>query len=390
MAGDYYDLLGVARSATEDEIKKAYRSRARELHPDANPGDKAAEERFKEVTLAYETLRDPERRRRYDMFGPEAARGTGAGGGAGGAGDPFGFGGAGGGLGDIFEAFFGGAGGAGFGGGGGFGAGGGRGGPLRGNDAEVRIGLDFEQAVFGSQREIEVRLPVHCPTCEGSGARPGTTPTRCSNCNGSGEVRRVRQSILGQMVTASPCPRCGGMGEEIASPCSDCRGDGRITEERTLLVDVPGGVDDGATLRLTGRGPAGPRGGPNGDLYVHVAVRPHSRFSRQGYDLVHELHIPVTQAALGAHLPFETLDGTEDLVVPAGTQTGRVFRLRGRGVPHVDGRGRGDLLVQVAVDTPTGLGRDQEDLLRRLAEERGEAVAPADHGLFSKIKSAFK
>jgi molecular chaperone DnaJ len=382
-ASDYYVLLGVTRSATEDEIKKAYRKLARELHPDANP-DKAAEERFKEVTLAYETLRDPERRRRYDMFGPEAARGAGGGGGGQ---DPFGFGGggAGGGLNDIFEAFFGGAGGF---GGGGFG--GGRGGPMRGNDAEVRITLDFEQAVFGAQQEIEVRLPVHCPTCEGSGARPGTTPTRCSNCNGSGEVRRVRQSILGQMVTASPCPRCGGMGEEIASPCSDCRGDGRVTEERTLLVEVPGGVDDGATLRLTGRGAAGPRGGPNGDLYVHVGVRPHPRFSRQGYDLIHELHVPMTQAALGVHLPFDTLDGAEDLVVPAGTQTGRVFRLRGRGVPHVDGRGRGDLLVQAVVETPTSLSREQEDLLRRLAEERGEAVAPADHGLFSKIKSAFK
>jgi molecular chaperone DnaJ len=385
---DYYDLLGVSRSATEDEIKRAYRRVARELHPDANPGDKAAEDRFKEVTLAYETLRDPERRRRYDMFGPEGVRGSGAAGGpsagGAGAGDPFGFGGAGG-INDIFEAFFG--------GGSPFGAGGGgrgRGGPIRGNDAELRVGLDFEEAVFGAHKEIEVRLPVTCATCAGSGARAGTAPTRCSQCDGAGEVRRVRQSILGQMVTSSPCPRCGGLGEEIASPCADCRGDGRVTEERTLLVDVPAGVDDGATLRLTGRGAAGPRGGPSGDLYVHVGVRPHARFTRQHYDLIHEMHVPVTQAALGAHLPFETLDGTEDLVIPAGTQSGRVFRLRGRGVPHVDGRGRGDLLVQVAVETPAGLSRAQEDLLRQLAADRGEEVAAPDQGLFSKIKSAFK
>jgi len=382
VAADYYDLLGVTRSASEDEIKKAYRKLARELHPDANPGDPTAEERFKEVTLAYETLRDPERRRRYDMFGPEGVRGSGAGGG-GGAGDPFaGFSTAG--FGDIFDAFFGG--GSPFGGG----AGGRRGGPVRGGDAEIRMVLDFEEAVFGAQKEIEVRLPLTCATCSGSGARPGTTPTTCSQCQGSGEVRRVRQSILGQMVTASPCPRCGGMGEEIASPCADCRGDGRVVEERSLLVDVPAGVDDGATLRLTGRGAAGPRGGPSGDLYVHIAVRPHPRFTREGYDLLHELHIPMTQAALGTHLPFETLDGSEDLVIPAGTQSGRVFRLRGRGVPHVDGRGRGDLLVRIAVDTPVDLSRSQEELLRQFAAERGEQVAAHESGLFSKIKSAFK
>ncbi|HEX9969371.1 MAG TPA: molecular chaperone DnaJ [Acidimicrobiales bacterium] len=381
MATDYYQLLGVSPSATDDEIKRAYRKLARELHPDTNP-DPTAEERFKEVTLAYETLRDPERRQRYDMFGPEGVRGAGGAGGA--AGDPFG-----GGLGDLFDAFFGG--GSMFGGGAASGARGrGRTGPPRGHDVEMRLQLTFEEAVFGAHRDITVMLPVGCETCGGTGARPGTTPTSCSQCQGTGEVRRVRNSILGQMVTASPCPRCGGAGEEVASPCGDCRGEGRRHEERTLTVEVPGGVDDGSTLRLTGRGAAGPRGGPAGDLYVHLSVVGSERFRRQGYDLVHELHVPVTQAALGAHLPFETLDGVEDLVLPAGTQTGRVFRLRGRGVPHVDGRGRGDLLVQVVVDTPTDLSKAEEDVLRQLAALRGEDVAPADSGLFSKIRSAFK
>jgi len=374
---DFYELLGVSTSATEDEIKRAYRKLARELHPDTNGGDPEAEARFKQVTVAYETLRDPERRRRYDMYGIEGLRGTGAGGG--GADDLFGGFGAGG-LGDIFEAFFGNA---------GFGS---RGGPvnLRGADLELIVDLEFEEAVFGAKHEVQVRAPVTCETCDGSGARPGTTPVTCSQCGGTGHMQRVRQSILGQMVTSSPCTACGGTGEQIHSPCADCRGDGRRTEEKAYMVDVPAGVDDGTTLRLTGRGAAGPRGGPTGDLYVHLRVRPHARFQRMGDDLVHELHLSMTQAALGAHLEFETLDGTEDLVVPAGTQTGRQLRLRGRGVPSVRGRGRGDLIVHIAVDTPTDLSKEHEEMLRRIAAERGEQVAPPDPGLLSKIRSAFK
>lgn len=386
MATDFYELLGVGRNASDDDIKRAYRKLARELHPDARPGDKSTEDRFKEVTFAYETLRDPERRQRYDMFGPDAMRGTGAGAGAGAAGDPFaGFGG-GAGLGDIFDAFFGGS-------GGGFARGGGRGarsGPPRGHDVEVRLDLTFEEAVFGAKREVKLVVPVPCETCSGSGARVGTTAATCAQCNGTGEVRRVRQSLLGQMVTASPCGRCGGLGEEIASPCADCRGEGRRHDERNYTVESPAGVDDGSTLRLPGRGAAGMRGGPAGDVYVHLRVAAHDRFARQGYDLVHELHVPMTQAALGAHLSFETLDGEEDLVVPPGTQSGRVFRLRGRGVPHVEGRGRGDLLLSVVVDTPTELSKAAEDLLRQYATERGEEVASPDTGLFSKIRSAFR
>ena len=377
MAADYYELLGVPPDASDDDLKRAYRRLARELHPDARPGDAAAEERFKEVTLAYETLRDRERRRRYDLFGPDAIQGAGPGGG-----DPFtGFGG---GLGDIFEAFFGGA--SPF-----AGAGAGRRGStqLRGADAELAVELSFEEAVFGAQREVQVRIASLCETCAGSGARAGTTPTRCRQCQGTGELRRVRQSILGQMVTSTVCTRCGGTGEEISSPCPDCRGEGRTVGERTYTVDVPAGVDDGSTLRLTGRGSAGPRGGPPGDLYVHLRVLRHPRFTRRGYDVIHTLHLPMTQAAVGVHLPFETLDGAEDLVVPAGTQTGRVFRLRGRGVPHVQGRGRGDLLVEVVVETPTGLDKAQEELMRQLAAERDEEVAPPESKRFSRIRSAF-
>lgn len=378
---DLYAILGVSRNATEDEIKRAYLKLARELHPDANPGDAHAEERFKAVNLAYETLRDPERRRQYDMFGLAGVRGSGAAGTGGG--DPFGGFGAGG-LGDLFDAFF---------GGGMGGASGGRAartGPRRGEDAEATILLDFADAVFGAQRELTVRLPQTCATCSGSGARPGTTPVTCSTCQGAGEIRRVRQSILGQMVTASPCHRCGGTGEEIPSPCADCRGEGRRREERSFVVDVPAGVDDGSTLRLTGRGAGGMRGGPPGDLYAHVRVKPHPSLTRRGVDLLAVAHVSMAQAALGTAVEFETLDGVEEVTVPAGTQTGREVKLRGHGVPHLQGRGRGDLIITLVVDIPGDLTKEQEDLLRQYAALRGEPVAAADPGLMSKLRGAFK
>jgi molecular chaperone DnaJ len=382
---DYYELLGVSRQATEDEIKRAYLRLARELHPDANPGDSRTEEHFKQVNLAYETLRDPERRRQYDMFGPAGVRGTGAAGTAGGAGDPFGgFGG--GGIGDLFDAFFGAGGGTGMGGNSRMA----RTGPRRGEDAEATLTLDFSEAVFGAQHELTVKLPQTCPTCAGTGARPGTTPITCGVCHGAGEVRRVRQSILGQMVTASPCPRCSGTGEEIPSPCADCRGEGRRREERSFVVEVPAGVDHGSTLRLPGRGAGGRRGGAAGDLYVHVRVREHPTLARSGVDLLGVVHVGMTQAALGAGLDFETLDGVEPLTISAGTQSGREIRLRGRGVPHLQARGRGDLILTVVVDTPTGLSKEQEELMRRLAEARGEEVAPPDAGFMSKLRGAFK
>lgn len=361
---DHYETLGVDRSATQEEIKRAYKKLARQYHPDVNPGDSEAEARFKELGSAYEVLADPERRSRYDRFGTDQPQGM-----------DFGAG-----LGDIFEAFFGGN--------GGFG-GGGRGGPPRGEDLEAQVDLDLEDVVFGGEKEVTIRTAARCEPCDGSGAAVGTDPTTCAECNGAGQVRRVRQSVLGQMVTATACPSCGGVGQTIETPCGMCDGQGRTIENRTYSVEVPPGVDDGSTLRLTGRGAAGPRGGSSGDLYVHVRVRPHPTFRRDGDDLVHDLHIPFTQASLGAHIEYETLDGTEDLVIPRATESGTVFRLRGRGVPHVRGRGRGDLRVRIVVEVPDELTDEQEDLLRQLAALRGEAVAEPGQGLFSRIKSAF-
>jgi len=369
MAADYYALLGVDPGASDDDIKRAYRRKARELHPDRTGGDPAAEARFKEVTLAYEVLRDPERRARYDRFGPEGVDAP-----TGGMADAF----FGGGLSDIFDAFFGGGAGTRR-----------RAGPMRGADAEVVLEIELRQAVFGAAREVAVEQPVTCTTCAGSGARPGTTAMRCPDCQGTGELRRVRQSILGQVVTATPCTRCQGLGEAIASPCPDCRGDGRRMEHKTFTVEIPAGVDEGSTLRLTGRGPAGPRGGPAGDLFVHLALRPDPHFTRHGDDLQAVLPVSMTQAALGCSVEFETLDGPETIAIAPGTQSGHIVRLRAKGVPHVRGRGRGDLLVHVAVQTPTGLTKGQEELLRSLAAERGEEVAPPDEGLISRLRSAF-
>ena len=309
---DFYELLGVARTATEDELKKAYRARARELHPDANPDDPTAEDRFKKVSVAYEILKDPEKRRVYDQYGVDGLRG------GGGGGDPFaGFGG----LGDIFEAFFGGS--------NPFGGGGQRrdqSGPPRGPDVDIVADLAFEEAVFGTQKEIQFRVGAACETCSASGAAAGTKATSCTQCNGTGEVRQLRQTLLGQMMTAAPCGRCGGTGRMIEQPCLTCRGDGRRVETRTYTIDVPAGVDQGVRLRYPGRGSVGLRGGSPGDLMVSIRVAEHPRFERHGNDLAELLEIPFTQATLGAVLKYETLDGVEDLVIPAGTQHGRKVR----------------------------------------------------------------
>ncbi|MEI7547774.1 MAG: molecular chaperone DnaJ [Actinomycetota bacterium] len=375
---DYYELLGVPRNATADQLKKAYRQRARELHPDANPGDAVAEERFKKVAQAYEVLSDPDQRARYDRFGEQGV------GGAGGHNPGDFFGGGTGGLGDIFEAFF--NGGSPFGGGG---SGRGPGGPPRGQDLEVVADLSFQQAVFGATVPVTLRTALRCEECHGSGAGEGTKPVTCSECHGRGQVQKVRQSMLGQMVTSSACQKCGGLGQVIVTPCTACKGDGRVVTEKTYQVDVPAGVDTGSTLRLTGRGAVGPRGGGTGDLYVHVRVAAHERYRREGDDLVTELGVSIAQASLGARFTLPTLDGDEEIVVPAGTQPGREFVLRQRGVPRLQGRGRGDLKVRVQVQVPTKLTEFETELLKKLAEARGEEVQ-TEHGLFARIKSAFQ
>lgn len=371
---DLYEVLDVPRDATAEDIKKSYRRLARESHPDANPDDPDAEARFKEVAAAYEVLSDPVKRERYDRFGNAEGFDLS---------DPFGSGA--GGLGDLFDSFFGGN--SPFGGGG---RSRGPSGPPRGEDLDAQAVLDFTDAVFGCQTDVSVRTAIACDDCGATGASAGTQAARCTDCNGSGEVRVVRQTVLGQMVSASVCRACGGQGEVIASPCATCAGAGRVIEDTTYTVDVPAGVDEGSTLRLTGRGAVGLRGGAAGDLYVRLRVKPHERFERHGDDLVHELSITMAQAALGAHLMLETLDGIEDLVIPRGTQAGKVFKLKHRGVPRLDGRGRGDLLVRVNVEIPTSLDEESEDLLRSYATVRGEQVAPAEEGFFSRFKTAFK
>jgi molecular chaperone DnaJ len=369
---DFYEILGVRRDATDDEIKKAYRKLARENHPDANPDDAEALERFKEISVAYEALSDPEKRRRYDMFGPEGvAPGAGAGGG-----DPFGFG-----LNDLFDAFF---------GGGGDPFGRARGGPARGPDAEAMITLEMPEAVFGVTKGLDVVLPIECAECGGSGCAPGTHASTCGTCSGTGEVRTVRRSILGQLVTSGPCGTCSGTGQVIASPCNNCHGDGRIRGPKHLEVEIPAGIDDGQRLRLSGRGPAAPRGGPAGDLYVSVRVVADPRFERHGDDLHTVARVAMTQAALGATLQVPTLDGDHEFVLPAGSQPGRVFTLNGFGVPSLRSGRRGDLHVHIEVEIPTKLSADEAELLTRFAQQRGEEVSEHRDGLFARIRSAFQ
>jgi len=368
---DLYEILGVDRDASQDDLKRAYRAKARELHPDTNPDDPDAEAEFKQVSVAYEVLSDPERRARYDRFGLQGVMGGQPGG-------PewqnFGDGG----LGDLFEAFFGAMGGA---------SRRGPSGPPPGPDAEVTLRLTLAEAAFGAQKSLEVRLPSACEACGATGAAPGTSASTCAECNGTGELRRVRQSILGQMVTAMPCDRCQGTGQTITAPCSTCRGEGRTTTTSTLVVDVPAGVEDGSTMRLAGRGAAGFRGGPNGTLYVHLGVERDARLERHGDDLHVVAEVSLAQASLGTTAAVPTLEGDEEVEIERGTQPGAVIRLRQRGVTHLRGRGRGDLLVHVDVKVPTELDERSEELLRSLAEHRGEQVAPPHTGLFSRLRS---
>ena len=374
MATDYYGLLGVEKDAGEDQLKKAYRKLARELHPDVNP-DPAAQERFKQVTAAYEVLSDPQKRQVVDLGGDPLSNGGGQGAGFGGAGF--------GGLGDIMDAFF----------GGGAGARGPRSRVQQGADALIRIECELSETVFGTTRELTLETAVLCTMCRGDGTAPGTLPVTCDTCRGRGEVQQVQRSFLGQVMTTRTCPRCQGTGTVVEHPCHECHGDGRVRARRTLTVKVPAGIEDGMRIRLAGEGEVGPGGGPAGDLFVEVRERPHPVFRREGDDLHCTVTLPMTAAALGTSTPLVTLDGEEQLDVPAGTQPDEVFTLRARGVPHLRGTGRGDLHVHLDVSVPTRLDDEQVRLLRELAVLRGEErpgmTAKAGGGLFGRLRDAF-
>jgi molecular chaperone DnaJ len=364
---DYYDVLGVARGANQDEVKKAYRRLAMHFHPDRNQ-EAGAEARFKEVNEAYEVLSDPEKRAMYDRFGHAAAQG-----GADARGfDGFGFGG----LGDIFDAFFGGQ------------QSRGQRGPTRGADMRRGITLTFEEAVFGVDKDIEIQTAEICSVCSGLRAEPGTEPERCTQCNGSGEVRRVQQSIFGQFVNVAACDRCRGEGRVVNTPCKNCRGTGREKRKRKLSVKIPGGVDNGSQMRLTGEGEIGSQGGPRGNLYLQIAVKEHDVFRRDEDDVLLELDLNFAQAALGDEVSIPTIDGEPHaLRIAAGTQTGEVFVVRGKGVPHLRGSGRGDMIVRANVVTPKSLTKEQRELLRQLASSMGQSITPQeDRGLMGKIK----
>ncbi|HEX6589456.1 MAG TPA: molecular chaperone DnaJ [Longimicrobiales bacterium] len=382
---DYYELLGVPRDADADAIKKAYRRLAIQYHPDKNGGSKEAEEKFKEATEAYEVLRDPQKRAAYDRYGHAGVRG-----GAGGAGGFSGFD-----FSDALNVFM-----RDFGGGFGFedlfgGAAGGRRGrgQRKGTDVRLRLAITLAEVAAGTKKTIRIALDSECATCNGSGAAPGTEPVNCTTCGGAGQVRRVQNSVFGQMVSVTTCPTCRGAGKTIATPCPTCSGSGVQRSDREIEVEVPAGVSSGDYITMRGQGNAAPGGGARGDLVVVMDVKDDPRFVRDGADLVHDLAVTFSQAALGAEVEVPTVDGVARVTIPAGTQSGRMLRLRGRGLPHLRGGGRGDQLVRVIVWTPTRLDVEQERLLRELA--RVESPAPnadsvrREGGFWSKVKEAF-
>jgi molecular chaperone DnaJ len=352
---DLYDVLGVERGASDADIKRAFRKLAQQWHPDVNT-DPRAQDQFKEINDAYQILSDPDRRARYDRFGRAGVDGAGAGAGFEGFG----------GFSDIFDAFFGGS------------AAGSasvrRGRPQPGSDLRYDLRITFEDAVKGAEKDIEFRVLGRCETCTGTGAKDGTAPVSCPGCQGRGEVRTVRQTMLGQMVNVSACPRCRGEGTIVEAPCEACAGDGRTERKRSMRVTIPAGIDEGHQIRLTNEGEVGPRGGPPGSLYVAVHVSPHPTLKRDGTELYHEASISIAQAALGARITVPTVDGDEEIEIKPGTQPGTEVRLRGRGVPHLRRGGRGDLHVLVDVAVPTKLSRRQRELLEAYAKESGEAV----------------
>jgi len=373
VASDLYAVLGVSRDATAEEIKRSYRRLARELHPDVNP-DPATQDRFKEVTAAYEVLSDPDKRQMYDLGGDPRS-------GQGGAGFGQGFG-----FGDIMDAFF------------GTQSRGPRPRMGRGKDALIRLQVTLAEATFGATRELTVDTAVACDECSGAGTAPGSSVVTCTMCQGRGEVQSVQRSFLGQVMTARPCPQCQGFGTLIPHPCAECSGEGRVRTRRTITVKIPPGVDTGTRIQLTGEGEVGPGAGPAGDLFLEIVETPHDVFSRQGDDLHCTITLPMTAAALGTSIDLETLDGAETIDIKPGTQSGQTVTLRQKGVAHLRASGRGDLHVHVDVVTPTKLDARQEELLRELAALRKEESKPGtvqgNHmsqggGLFSRLRDAF-
>ncbi|MCC8077531.1 MAG: molecular chaperone DnaJ [Oscillospiraceae bacterium] len=354
---DYYEVLGLQKGASDDEIKKAYRKLAKQYHPDLHPGDKTCEERFKEIGEAYEVLSDADKKARYDQFShaafdPNAGYG-GDGGGFGDFGD----------LSDILNSFFGG----GFGGFGG-GSGGRRSAAQKGENLRVRLSIAFEDAAFGCKREITVPRIEDCETCGGNGCAKGSSPETCSECGGSGSVRTQQRTPFGMMASTSPCRKCGGTGQIVNNPCPDCSGKGKVRRQRTISVNIPAGIDDGQTISLRGQGHAGYLGGPAGDLLITVSVKAHPLFEREGYDVLLEMPITFSQAALGAEIEVPTLDGKVKYTIPEGTQTGTTFRLKGKGIQRLNSSSRGDQYITVVVETPKNMSREQKELLRRFAE----------------------
>ena len=370
---DYYEVLGVSKGASEEEIKKAYKKLARKYHPDMNPGDKEAEEKFKEVNEANEILSDPEKKARYDQFGfagVDPSYGAGAGGGFNGG---FDFGD----LGDIFGSFFGG------------GFGGTRANPnapQRGESLRTSVTISFEEAAFGCEKEVSIDRVEQCGECHGSGCAAGTTAEVCPDCRGSGVVQQRRQTPLGFMSTSAPCGRCGGKGKIIHQPCKHCGGKGMVRKRKTLKVTIPAGIDNGQTISLRAQGNAGKNGGPAGDLLIVVAVRPHDIFRREGTSVLCEAPITFTQAVLGAELEIPTIDGKVKYNIPEGTQSGTTFRLKGKGIPGLNGRGRGDQYVTVYIETPRNLSREQKDALKKFSELLGEKNYDDGKSFFGKFK----
>lgn len=381
---DYYEVLGVDRNATDEEIKKAFRKAAKTCHPDLNPGDKAAEQKFKEVNEAYSVLSDKEKKQRYDQFGHAGVDPSyGAGAGAGGFGGGFG----GFDVGDIFESFFGG----GF---GGFGGGSSRprnpNAPIRGNDINVTVGLSFMEAAKGCKQQITVQRLEKCETCGGSGAKKGTSPETCPECGGTGQVKVQQRTPIGVIQTTRTCTKCSGKGKIVKEPCGDCRGMGRVRHTRTLEVSVPAGIDDGQTFVLRGQGDEGLNGGPSGDVNIMVTLRPDTLFERDGFDVWCDIPITFTQAVLGDEIVVPTIDGKVKYNVPEGTQSGTVFRLRNKGIPYVNGRGRGDQYVKVNIEVPRNLNAKQKDALKKFEDLSSDRNYEKRKSFFDKLKDAMK